>query len=170
MLGNETAAVLFMNPSTAVAGRTATLRRVIDRKTEAGGIPANLKAMIGKVPPNSHLWFVANTGSGTQVGGMLAQLIGRVQRAWGGADVRQSFRANVRLEASTEADAEQLRSAVRGLMGMLRLKTPEDRREILHLYDGVQVAREGTQAMVAIDWPFDVLEKSAAEIPSCGAK
>ena len=92
----------------------------------------------------------------------LARLGSAMQFAKGGLDVRQAFRANIWLETATEKDAEELRGAARALLGLGRLNTTEERREMLTVFDGMQVVREGKVVHFSTDIPFDLLEKSAA--------
>ncbi|HYO84297.1 MAG TPA: hypothetical protein VES20_23025, partial [Bryobacteraceae bacterium] len=71
---------------------------------------------------------------------------------------------------ATEKDAEDLRGALRALLGLGRLNTPEDRREMLSVFDGMQVSREGSLVRFTTDIPFDLLEKSAAPFLTPRAK
>jgi hypothetical protein len=168
-IGTDEAAVVFMNPSTAVAGPTPAVRRVIDRRNEVTSLPDALQSRINSIPSTNQAWFVANLSGripdiGERNAGMwtaIARLGKAMQYAKGGLDVRERFRANIWLEAETEKDAEEFRGAVRALLGLGRLNTGEDRREMLTVFDGMQVARDGRVVHFSTDIPFDLLEKSA---------
>ena len=81
--------------------------------------------------------------------------------ARGGLDVREAFRAQVWLETTGEKEAEEFRGAVRALLGLGRLNTPEDRRQLLSIFDAMQLSREGSVVHFSTDIPFDLLEKTA---------
>jgi hypothetical protein len=122
------------------------------------------------IPSANQAWFVANVAGripqpdrhelGIWTG--LARLSRSIQFARGGLDLREAFRANVWLESATEKEAEELRGAIRALLGLGRLNTGEDRREMLTVFDGMQVTRERNTVHFSTDIPFELLEKSAA--------
>ena len=179
LIGNDETAVVFLNPTTAAAGRTQDLQRLVDRRQEVTGLPPELEKRARAVPSSNQAWFVMNTAGqlpaslGANAPGMmagLARLAGTVQFVSGGLDVRQAFRADVTAEAGTEQEAEQIRGALRALLGLGRLNTREDRREMLSVYDGMQVSREGKLVRFSTDIPFDLLEKAAAQFPTLRGK
>lgn len=168
MIGTPDTVVLFLNPSTAVAGNPAAVQRVIDNRSTVTGLPSWLEPRIRTIPSTNQAWFVANVAGripqvenrDSAMWSNLARLAGGVQYAQGGLDLREVFQANVWLESGTEKDAEQLRGALRALLGLGRLNTTENNREMLTVFDGMQVAREKSVVHVSANVPFDVLAKS----------
>jgi hypothetical protein len=84
--------------------------------------------------------------------------------------LRQAFRANIRVESRSEKEAEESRGAFRALLGLGRLNTVEDRREMLSVFDGMNVSREGQVVLFSTDIPFELLEKTAATWLRSGGK
>jgi hypothetical protein len=170
MIGTDEAAVVFLNPTTAAAGATAAVKRLIDRRNEVSGLPAALESRLKLILSSNQAWFVANVSGRIPqlsdrdpgIWSALARLAGTVEFARGGLDVREEFRANISVESATEKDAEELRGALRALLGLGRLNTTEERRDMLTVFDGMQVSREGSVVHFSTDIPFDVLKKSAA--------
>ena len=179
LLGSDENAVVFLNPTTAAAGRTPDLHRLVDRRQEVTGLPQGLESRARKIPSSNQAWFVMNMAGqvpksfGEKAPGMFAglgRLAGTLQHVSGGLDVRHAFRANITAEAATEQDAEQLRGGLRALLGLGRLNTPDNRREMLTVFDGMQITRETNVVHFSTDIPFDLLEKAAAQFPAFRGK
>lgn len=178
LIGSDEYSVVFLNPTTAAAGRTPDLYRLVDRRNEVSGLPAGLEARAKAIPSSNQAWFVANlagqlppmTGQGQGMLGGLARMAKTVQFASGGFDVRQTLRSDISIETGAEQDAEHLRGALRALLGMGRLNTTEDRREMLSVFDGMRVWRDLKVVHFSTDIPFDLLEKAAAQFPSLRGK
>jgi hypothetical protein len=178
MIGNDQYGVLFLNPTTAVTGRIPDVQRLVDRRSEITGLPPALDARVRAISSTHQAWFVANVAgqipdfSGANAGMFTAllRLVRTVQFATGALDARQSFRGYVTLETGNEQEAEQLRGALRAILGLGRLNTREDRREMLSVFDGMQVVRERSVVRFSTDVPFDLLEKTTTELRLPGVK
>lgn len=86
-------------------------------------------------------------------------LIDKVQSFTGGIDFRAGARAHVEATCDTEADAEHLAQSVKGLVGMGRLSTPTEQRDMLRVYDAVKVGFKGKQANIDVDLPQDLIDQ-----------
>jgi len=176
MIGDESYAVLFLNPSTAAVAPAPVLRRVVDTRNTLAGVPHALGERIKKIPSTNQAWFAASVGGmipgGEALSGNwanLARMARSVEYARGGLDLRTEFHANVYLETGGAQQAERLSAAVRALLGIGRLSTTDQQREMLSVYDGMHVAQEDGAVHFSTDIPYAVLEKAAAEIPLFGA-
>jgi hypothetical protein len=70
------------------------------------------------------------------------------------------------VQTGDEKEAEQIRGALRALLGMGRLSSPEEHREAVTIFDTMRVVREGPVVRFSADVPYDLLEKTAAQFPS----
>jgi hypothetical protein len=165
LIGNEHGALLFMNSTTAVAGRPAQLRSIVDQFGRSTGIPAPLRTKVDFLPANSQLWAVAlggfqklpvpKTGNLSNLGRMLAML----ESATVAADLRSGINITAQGRCPTEKDATTLESALRGLIGLARLSTPDNRPDLLRFYDAIQVNREQNSVRLNADIPLDLFDK-----------
>jgi hypothetical protein len=57
ILGDDQMAVLFLNPTTAVAATPVALQRIVDNRETGAGIPQALQAQIQNIPPSNQAWF-----------------------------------------------------------------------------------------------------------------
>jgi len=178
MIGDEKAAVLFLNPSTAAAGPTPALRRLVDNRENVTGVPAALQQRIQKISSSNQAWFAAQAGGvlpdmgGVDAGMLtgLARMSKSLTFASGGLDVSYQFSAKVDLEATDPQAAERLGGAIRGLLGLGRLNTQDKQKEILSVFDGMHLTKTENVLHFSTDIPYSVLEKAATELPMFGVR
>jgi hypothetical protein len=178
MIGDEKTAVLFLNPSTAAAGMTEQLRAIVDNRDKITGIPPELQKRISTIPSTNQAWMVTPLRGvlpgmdGLKAGafGGLAKLMNSVTFATGALDLRMQFSAKVDFETTDPQAAEQLGGTIRGLLGLGRLNTGDRQREVLTVYDGMQVTKQGNVVHFTTDVPYDVLEKAATELKMFGVR
>lgn len=160
MLGDERMAVLFLNPTTAVAASAPALRQIIDNRDKTTGMPGWLQEKIKSIPSTNQVWFAGNL-AGRDLGkfGIIAQFIESAGMATGGIDLRFGVNAHIAAETKSDDDARRLKDAVREAAGLERLKIPENRRELLRLYDGVQVQNDRSNVDIRVEIPADLLDE-----------
>lgn len=173
IIGTDDYGVLFLNPSTAAAGHVAQLKLLIDRRNDVTALPTALEARIKKIPSTNQAWFVANlAGRVPDLGGEAGMLTGflrlfrSIQFGEGYLNAREALRAHVNLESGSEKEAEQMRGAIRALLGMGRLNSTQQDREEQSIFDAMQVVREGTVVRFSTDISYDLMERTAAQFPA----
>ena len=111
MLGDHRMAVLFLNPTTAVAAPPIGLRNIIDNRDTGTGMPARLNAQVNAIPATNQLWF-----AGRPPTWMPHQLLAHMKEMSGGADLRSGVKAQMQATAQSPASAQQLRTALFGFV------------------------------------------------------
>jgi hypothetical protein len=136
------------------------------------GLPASLREKMRSIPPQSQIW-AAGIGSLEIVNnaipkeGNLANLrnvLSTIESWSAGADLRSGLKLEARGVYRTEADAKFIHDALRGLLGLGRLSTPDNAPELLRFYDGIQVTQQTSSVRVNADIPADVLDKFLARV------
>jgi hypothetical protein len=107
MLGDERMAVMFLNPTTAVAASTAGLRRIVDNRDKGTGIPAWLYDRVKSIPSSNQVWFAGNPGELKPW--ILANMV------TGAVDFHRGINARVDATAGSDQDAQRVTSALREL-------------------------------------------------------
>ena len=134
------------------------------------GLPASLREKMRAIPPQSQMW-AAGLGSlalvddAIPIEGNLANLrnvLSNIESWSAGADLRSGLKMEVRGLYRTEADAKLIHDALRGLLGLGRLSTPDNAPELLRFYDGIQVTQQAASVRVTADIPADALDKFLA--------
>jgi len=175
LIGNEEGAVAFLNSTTAVAGRAAMIHSVIDQRNR-GGVPAALLEKLKTVPASSQIWAVSLGGFG-QIGkavpqeGMLAnvgKILSLIENFTFAADLRTGLDATAAGLCKSEQDARSLSDALRGLIGLGRLSTPDNEPEMLRFYDAIQVEQQQRTVRVRAQIPQDLLDKAIQKLEALG--
>ena len=166
LIGNENSAMWFVNNATAFAGRTAALRRVIDLREKAPLPPQALLDALETLPVDDHFWFVSTlpidrTLPEFNLGGMgkMKSIPVKVDRILGSAALTNGFKLRVRIESSDAKSLEQMGAALRGLIGIGRLTTAQDKPEMLQFYDGIQVLPDRGALKVEMNLPDELVEQ-----------
>ena len=168
LLGNEQGAVLFMNTSTAVAGSTDQLRQVVDRRNQStNGLPALLREQISALSPDDEIW-AASVGGLSNLGLQLPEnsnLANAMQVLKGidsirlGLDVRSGLKAEAAALCDSEKSAKRVHDSLRGLIGFGRLSTPDNRPDLLQLYDGLKVTQDHTRTDLTAEIGPDLVDR-----------
>lgn len=168
LIGDEGASVVFMNSTTAAAGPAAALRAIIDRRGRGRGV-SPLIQQARTLPARTQLWLVSSrTGALAQKlppSGNLAAL-GKILATLETARVAADLHSGLRLEATgscrSEQDARTLQDALKGLIGLARLTTPDNAPELLRAWDGVNVRATQRAIEVRAEIPADLLDQLIA--------
>jgi hypothetical protein len=94
MLGDEQMAVLFLNPTTAVAAPAPALRHIIDNRDKSTGIPTWLQAKINTIPSTNQVWLASAVVSG-------------------GMDLRSGVNGRIEVQTNSGGDAMKLANTFR---------------------------------------------------------
>jgi hypothetical protein len=167
LFGDDRNAVMFLNSTTALAGSTATLKSVIDDRNQPHGLPAALAEMIRSIPGDNQIWaaFIGGTQGLNMTVPENSNLASAIRvfkgmdRAVLGMDLRNGFDLNGNAICDTENNARQLRAALKGIIGLGRLSTPDSKPEMLKLYDAIQVDQTQQKVTVTAHVPPDLVNK-----------
>lgn len=170
LIGDERAALLFLNASTVAAGPAPALRALIDRRNR-NRRPSPLLARAASLPAGVQLWMVASQtaplaealpSSGNLA--VLAKILAMLESCIVAVDLRSGLHLNADCLSRNENDARTLSDALRGLVGLARLSTPDDAPELLRAYDRVKVEQTQRTIRLKAEIPEDLLEALAAHL------
>jgi hypothetical protein len=166
LYGDSEAALVFLGRQIAAAGPPAILRSLVDRPRRSR-LPARLLEKMKAVPAASQIWAVSLgpnpfgnlslpwQGDGAGPG----RLLHSVESLWAGADLRSGLDMTVEWTCRTKNDARLLHDALRGLIGMGRLSTPENERDLLRFYDAIEVSQQEVAVRVHTGLSPELLAK-----------
>lgn len=152
LIGTADTSVVFINAGIAAAGTQAVLRRLIDHRSEWQDVPQALAERLKAMPVEDQIWAVSDGGlpagplAGTDTTGMksmASNLLNDVKAGVAGVHVDQGidFKANV--ECVSEQGSRRVRDLIKGGLGLARLNTRDDQRELLKVFDTVDVKQNG---------------------------
>jgi hypothetical protein len=150
LFGDDHHAVMFISSSTAVAGPTPELETLIDdRLKPTHGLPPALRQLVQTIGGERQIWAAFVGGlQGLNVGvpddsnlGQMIHVFRGIDQGTMGIDLRNGVDFKADLDCHTENDAKHIHDAIRGVIGLGRLSTPDNRPDLLRLYDTVKVVR-----------------------------
>lgn len=159
-------AVWFPSANTAAAGSPAAVRASIDAQDSSLGIPAALRSQLDALPDNSQVWLVFTGGldfvirrapQGSNLDNVIHMAQG-VSAASLGLDLRSGLNLGARIDCKAPDDARRIRDALRGLIGIGRLSTPDSHPEMLKVFDAIEVNRDETHVRVTARLPQDLVD------------
>lgn len=165
--GDDRIVVVFFNTSVAVAGPQTAVKRVIDaRDGGQGRPPAALIEQVKRIPSSNQIWVISEAGwKGVLPEGLEGPLGGLRQMP---VDVRSmtamlSLSDGVRFEGEAvsgdAANATKIHDAIKGVIGIGRLTTPDDKLEMLKFYDAIEVKRQDERVRVTAGLPLEVFQQ-----------
>lgn len=179
LLGDETRAVVFTNSSTAVAGPTEVLRRLIDHRTHPdSGAPKWLTERAAVIPSTNQIWFVGSVaGQMEQLapkraaqGMNFGQFLDALQLLTAQIDLQTGVKVRAEGLCVTEIDARRLNDALRAGLGLARLSTGDANPQLLRLIDGVKVIQQQKTVLVDINWPLAAMDELMKLAPPLKAR
>src|SRR5258706_2372913 len=136
LIGNERGAVVFINSSTAAIGEIDALHSLIDQREASHGPPPALAAMMKEIPSDVQFW-AAYTGGSVKLPfeeisnlANVNKLLSYVQSGNVYFDLRTGLDGVALGNCSSEEGAQQVRDALKALVGIGRLSAPKNQPEL----------------------------------------
>lgn len=166
--GDDRNAVTFINSTTALAGSTDSLKSIVDGLDQPHhGLPPALADRVRAIPAGSQIWAAFTGGvqglnvtvpEGSNLGSVIRALKG-MESATMGIDLRNGFDLNADAICQNENEAKQLRLAMKAIVGLGRLSTPDNQPDLLKLYDAVQVEQVQNKVTATAHIPPDLVDR-----------
>ena len=168
IVGQGTSGVCILDPTLAAAGEIPAIEAALDEWTSGQHTAAqSLMAHLKTVDERSQLWgfsqgaagFLANNIPNTNSGIDFSKIFRGLDDTWFQADFSMGLRAEVHGTTATEKDALNLKDAVKGLVGLGRLYTPDQQPELIKLWDGILVEQVNRSIVIRADIAQDLIER-----------
>jgi hypothetical protein len=173
IIGRSEGAVTFVNPTTAIAGRADAIMHIIDQRDKAA-LSTPLAAALRTVPGNSQFWMVALGGQDSAALGIpqegnlanLAKIYSSLQFVMLSAELSSGISVHGKGTAGGEEDAKRLATALKGMIGLGRLNTPDNRPDLLRIFDAIVVEQRQSDVTVDALFPEELVDKLIAMLPA----
>jgi hypothetical protein len=167
----EDSGFCILDSTLAAAGQIPALEAALDEWKANGSHHAAepLLKTVASLDPQTPLWGVSTgfaqflaqnlprAGKGNGID--FSSIFRGIQRTWFSATVSSGFTAGIHCTTATEKDAMNLRDTAKGLIGLGRLNTPENRPELLKFWDGLTVGQDGRAFSLNIDISGDLIDQ-----------
>lgn len=161
----------ILDSTLAIAGQIPAIKAALDewitgKHTAAQPLLTRLKT----ADENAQIWgfsqgaagFLANNLPSLSGGIDFSKILRGLDDTWFQADFSAGFRAEVHGVTATDKDASNLRDAVKGLVGLGRLYTPEKQPELIKLWDGIVVEQLSRALTIIADIPQNLVDRLIA--------
>jgi hypothetical protein len=167
LFGDDRAVITLLDDSTAAAGSPAALHSLIDQAgSKGGGLPPELRDLLRTLPEDDQL-YAALTGGLENLNlplpregnlGNILDALRSVDSATLGLNLSKGMDAVAVVNCKTERDAKFVHDLVRGLVGFGRLNTPDNKPDLLKLYDAIHVTQQQSQTNLTADVPQELAD------------
>jgi hypothetical protein len=162
LIGNDRTALVFLNPSTALAGQPEVVKRILDERGNSTGPPRPLSEEIAQIAPDSQIWAAGMGGSGQlacavpQGGnlGNIATALKLVERFRVAADLRSGAKISAVALCRSERDAESLGGALQVFLALARMGNPGFRSAT----DAIRIEQQQSTVRLEASIPEEPLE------------
>jgi hypothetical protein len=163
LIGDEKAAVVFISSTTAAMGATDSLRFLLDQRGASKGPPAGLAGLMKDIPADAQFWAVY-TGGPVDLGfkgnlGNINKLVGSIDTGSVYFDLRTGLSGVASGECATNQEAEDVQGALKAFIGLGRLNTPANEKEMLTAWDGMRTTLQDKRVKLYIDVPQGVVDQ-----------
>jgi len=163
LVGDEKTAVVFFSGSTAALGPTDSLRYLLDQRGSAKGPPPALAALMKEIPADTQFW-AAYAGGAVDLGlkGNLENVTKLIRSIDTGSlyfDLRTGLNGVAVGDCSTEQSAVDVQQALKAFIGLGRLNTPANQKELQSAWDGFRVTEQDKRVKLYIDLPENVVDQ-----------
>ena len=158
----------ILDSTLAAAGEIPALIDALDEWTSGSHSAAqHLLGYVSTVNPQFEIWGVS-TGTGNFLvdhppaansGFDFTTVFRSLQDYWFQADFATGMKAEIHANTHTEKDAMNIRDAVRGLVGLGRLNTPDNQPDLLKVWDGISVDQQGRSVSIHADVPQELVDR-----------
>ena len=165
LYGDDRNAAVFLNSSTAIASDAPALRALLERRDRAPAPAAALVKLAGEIPHGTQVWGVfqgnfmklpVEEGSNlANVNRILAGLEGGLVYA----NMTSGFDFAATGNGTSAQSAQEINDALRALLGLLRLNTRNEQKDLFEIYDAVDIKQSAKTVKMTLHVKRDLVDQ-----------
>ena len=143
-----------LSASILAAGSEPRLHECIDRLAQSAKLEERWTAGLRSLPAQTQIWVLSTGGMTMNLPGNLGnvdKVLSSLDSLAGWGDLSRGVRLSLTGSTREASAAKQLHTQLRGLIGMGRLSTPDNRPEMLKLFDAIQTKQDDQKIVVDVD-------------------
>lgn len=171
IFGDGSHSLVLLDRELAIEGTAADVREAIDLQASLQAspqdrMPEELREQLRAVPRADQVWLVSRGGlpfadapMRSDFASALSNIANYISRATAGLEAGSGLHVHVDIGCISEQGARRVHDALRGGIGLARLSTRDDQRQLLQLYDAIRVDQDNASVHVQADLSADVADK-----------
>ena len=165
MYGDDRNAGVFLNSSTAIVSDALALRAILDRRDQASAPPPVLVKLAQEIPHGAQIWAVFQ-GNFIKLPFEEGSNLGNVNRILAGLESGYAFTnmaggldVTATGNGTSDKSAQEINDALRALLGLLRLNTRTEQKELFAIYDAVDIKQSAKTVKMTAHIKQDLVEQ-----------
>lgn len=176
VFGDGNHSLAFVNQGFAIEGLAGDVEKALDLEGSGGdAVPEELQARLRQVPKADQIWIAGRGGlpfadidMRSDVESALSNIVNFITGATMGARADTGLHFQLDLTCVSEQGARRVHDALRGAIGLGRLSTKDKQRELLQVYDAINVDQDQTMVHVHADYSGELTDKLFEELGRIG--
>ena len=172
VFGDTKNAVTFLSQTAAVEGSLADVERNIDLSgNSSDAVPEELQTRLKQVPRGDQIWIISRGGlpfadvpMRSDIESALSNIVNFVSGVTAGVKADAGVHIQIDITCVSEQGARRVHDALRGGIGLGRLTTKDNQRELLQIYDAINVDQDKTLVHVHADYSGQLTDSLIEQI------
>ena len=168
----------ILDKSVAIAGPVLVLKKSLDQAaTGAGGIPEDLKLQLARLNSGAQVWLVSSgvisleqLSMRSDAATALSNISDYIDATAIGLTLGSGLQLDARISCISEQGSQRVHDALRGVIGLARLNTPDNQLEQLKIWDSFHVEKQGKEVHLSAELTPALADKLVAAFPSLGSR
>ncbi len=156
LYGDSTNGFALLPKSFALAGTTTLIKSALDENSSGGGgVPDVLQLQLARVNKDAQIWAVTSEvislsklGMRSDMASNLSNIADYIRATATGITFGSGMALDAHLTCTSEEGAQRVNDALRGVIGLARLSTPDGQLDQLHIWDSIHVVKQGMEVHV----------------------
>ncbi len=157
-----------------IAGPVELLKKSLDQNaTGGGGISEDLQSQLTRINSNAQLWSATsgiislkNMSVRSDMAMNLANILDYVDASAVGVTVASGLNLDAHFTCVSDEGSQRVNDALRGVIGLARLSTPDAQLDQLKIWDSIHVEKQGKEVHVSAVLDSNLAEKAFSVIGS----
>jgi len=172
VFGDSKNSLAFLHKGFAVEGSVGDVQRTIDLEgSTTRTVPDELLQRLRQIPNADQVWMVSRGGlpfadlpMRSDVESALSNIVNFVSGVTLGVKADSGTHFQIDITCISDQGAQRVHDALRGGIGLARLSTKDNQRELMQVYDAVNVDQDKSLVHVRADYSGELTDKLFQEL------
>ncbi len=157
-----------------VAGSPVLLKKALDENaTGGGGVPEGLQLQLARINAGAQVWSITSgvisldkLSLRSDTASNLSNISDYISATAVGITLGSGMALDAHLTCISEEGSQRVNDALRGVIGLARLSTPDAQLDQLKIWDSIHVEKQGKEVHVTSELTPELADKMLKLIPS----
>jgi hypothetical protein len=174
LFGDGKRDVVFLPKGVALIGPAVLLKRAVNEDAAGGhAIPEDLQLQLDRIHSGAQAWLVSSgvipleqLSMRSDAATTLSNISDYIDAIAAGITFGSGASVDANFSCISEEGSQRVHDALRGVIGLARLSTPDGQLDQLRIWDSIHVDRTGKEVHVSADLTPELADKLITSIPA----